>query len=906
VTAANGKPRHKGENAPRLTRTQAWLLRTVPAAHREHLVGDLLEEYQRRGFASRNARTKRRWFRREIVRAIVANLTTRARHRLTRPRRRRKLPSTSNGRGNLMESTIQDLRLALRAFVRNPGVAAVIVVTLALGIGANTAIFSVLNTVLLKPLPFPELDRLVTVWTPQQGYTRNPLCDADWIDLRDGSKSFEYWGPYLPESFNLSGDEVPERVRGVSVTPGVLRALGTVPSQGHLFTQSDMQDPSRGTVLVSERLWKTRYASDPDFVGRVIRIDGAGRTVIGILPEDFRFPGRQSLREPEVLLPLYLDETDLERGSYFLSVLGRLREDVPIEAARIELGTIAARLEEAYPETNRDRIVEVFRLKDEVLGDSESRVWTLLGITGIVLLIACTNVASVLLARNAARGAEMAVRVSMGAGRGRLVRQLLTESLVFSVVGGTAGLLLAWWGIGLLRGTTAANLPRIAEVQIDMAVVLFTYGVALLTGVLFGILPALTTSRTNLTVGLGRQSRTVASTRSQSRFLGMLIVGQFALTFVLANAAGLLVRSLWNVTDSRELHQPGKALLAGYLTPREESDEILTPDPFLDRLLERLKDMPGVVSTGATSRLPLLGGWTAGVLSDCQEYDSNADRGYVNVICATPGYIDAIGMTILQGRDLANQDLDAGNPGVLVNRSLASSLWSGENPIGRRIRANSPSPWFEASVVGVVDDVKQEGLERPVNASMIIPFFPPFQADRWVVLRTEGDPKTLVSGLREQLALLDPHLPLTRVLTGTELYDLLAEDRRFTTRVIGLFALVALCLVTAGTYGVMAFLVRRRTHELGIRAALGAGQTAVMGMVITKSLYLAGAGILIGLLGAFLTSSVLGNLLFGVSPLDPMFLSGATMFMLVLATGAAAIPAIRAVRIDPVEVMRAD
>jgi predicted permease len=805
-----------------------------------------------------------------------------------------------------MESTIQDLRLALRAFFRNPGVASVIVVTLALGIGANAAIFSVMNTVILKPLPFPELDRLVTVWTPQTGYSRNPLCDADWIDLRDGSESFEFWGPYLPESFNLSGDEDPERVRGVSVTLGVLEALGIVPSRGRLFTERDMQDPSRSTVIVSERLWKTRYGSDPDLIGRDIRIDGAGRTVIGILREDFRFPGRQALREPDVLLPLYLDETDPERGSYYLSVLGKLREDVSLEAARRELGVIAARLEEAYPETNRDRIVEMYRLREEVLGDSGSRVWTLLGIAGIVLLIACTNVASVLLGRNAARNAEMAVRISLGAGRGRLVRQLLTESLVFSIVGGTAGLLFAWWGIGLLRGTTSANMPRIADVQIDMAVVLFTYCVAVLTGVLFGILPALTTSRTNLTSNLGQQSRTVAMSRSQSRFLGILIVCQFALTFVLANGAGLMVRSLWNATDSRELRQPRQALLAGYMTPREESDEIITPDPFLDRLLERLRGMPGVSSAGATSRLPLLGGWTAGVLSDRQEYDSNVDRGYVNVICATPEYIDAVGMTLLQGRDLTNEDLDAGNLGVLVNRTLASSFWPGEDPVGRQVRSNSSTPWFEASVVGVIEDVRQEGLERPASASVYVPFFPPFQADRWVVLRAEGDPHGLVAGLREQLAVLDPHLPLTRVLTGTELYDLLAEDRRFTTRLIGLFALVALCLVAAGTYGVMAFLVRRRAHEMGIRAALGANRTDVLRMVFGRSLQLASAGMVLGLLAAVLTSRVVGNLLFGVGPLNPVFLAGAAVFMLSVAIIAASVPALRAARVDPVEVMRAE
>jgi hypothetical protein len=278
----------------------------------------------------------------------------------------------------------------------------------------------------------------------------------------------------------------------------------------------------------------------------------------------------------------------------------------------------------------------------------------------------------------------------------------------------------------------------------------------------------------------------------------------------------------------------------------------------------------------------------------------------VNIICATPGIFDAMGIALIQGRGIRTEDLDAGHLGVVVNRALASSFWPGEDPIGRRLRSNTSSPWFEASVVGVVEDVRQEGLERPSTASVYVPFFPWFQSEVWVVLRTEGVPQTLVPGLREQLAALDRHVPLTRVFTGAELYELLADNRRFNTLLIGLFALVALCLVTAGTYGVMAYLVRRRTHELGIRAALGAGQTTVMRMVISKSLYMACTGILIGLLGAFLTSSVLGSLLFGVGPLDPMFLAGAGVFMLIVATSAAAIPAIRAVRVDPVEVMRAD
>ncbi len=332
----------------------------------------------------------------------------------------------------------------------------------------------------------------------------------------------------------------------------------------------------------------------------------------------------------------------------------------------------------------------------------------------------------------------------------------------------------------------------------------------------------------------------------------------------------------------------------------------MTPDPLLDQLLERVRTLPGVRSAGATARLPLQGGWTAGILTESQDYDPEVDGGYVNVVCASPGYVEAVGMNLIRGRDLSRQDMNEGNLGALVNRTLAEAAWPGESPLGKRIRANDRDPWFEATIVGMVDDVRQNGLESPVEPVVYFSFFPFFQPNRWVVVRTEGDPLTLVPALREQLAELDPHLPINRVLTGADLYDSMATQRRFTTRLIGLFALVALCLVTAGTYGVMAFMVRQRSHEMGVRAALGANRNRIISLVLSRSLHLAFAGIGLGLLGAFLASGVVGSLLYGVGPLNISFLAGAAAFMVLVAICAALVPGLRAVRIDPVEVMRAD
>ncbi|NIN71143.1 MAG: FtsX-like permease family protein [Gemmatimonadetes bacterium] len=806
----------------------------------------------------------------------------------------------------ILDDLLQDLRYTIRGLIKRPGFTSVIVITLALGIGANTAIFSVLRNVVLRPFPYAEPDRLVTVWTPQIGYSFNPLSAPDWLDFREASESFEAWGVYQMGAMNLSGDAMPERVMGVRVTAGVLQTLGTVAARGRLFTEEETEDPVARAVIVSDGLWRSRFGADPDLIGREILINRESWTVIGILSSDFRFPGWQSLAEPGLLIPLALGVTATDRGSYYLRVIGRLREGISVQRADEELNTIAARLAGAYPETNDRRIARVIPLRDIVLGDSATRLWILLGVTGIVLLIACTNVAGLLMARNAGRKVEMAVRASMGAGRRRLLRQMLTESLVVALVGGTAGLLLAWWGIGMLGGVMPGTLPRVDQLRIDTIVVLFACGLALFTGVLFGIFPALTTSAVDLTSAFREGARTLTAGRSRTRFLGAMIVAQFALTFVLADAAALMLRSLWQATGSRELHEPGQVLVAGYLTARERGEESIVTDPFLEPLRERLQALPGVQSVGVSTRLPLVGGWSSGILAEGQDYDPEIDRGYVNMVCASPGYFDAMGIGLLRGRDLRPEDSEEGHLGVVVNRRFAEQSWPGQNPVGKRIRANAATPWFEAVIVGVVEDVRQNGLESRIEPGVYLPFFPPFTPNRWIAIRTAGEPMALVPELRRQLVELDPHLPLTQIFTAEELYGFMATQRRLTTQLIGLFALVALSLVAAGTYGVMAFLVRQRTHEMGVRVALGASRAGVVRLVLGRTLRLALVGIVLGLLGAVVASDVVGSLLYGVGPLDPIFLIGAVAFLILVAMSAAAVPALRAVRIDPVEVMRAE
>ena len=799
----------------------------------------------------------------------------------------------------------QDLRLSLRTIRKRPTFALIVILTLALGIGANSAIFSVLRVVVLRPLPYPKPDRLVTVWTPQVGYDFVPLSAPDWEDYKKRSRSFEAWGVYQPASLNLSGEGEPDQVNGISLSAGLLQALGATAASGRLFTTEETEDPSASVAVVSHGLWRRRFGSDPNLLGGEILINREPRTVVGILPEGFQFPDWQNFSEPDVLIPISLRPETADRGGYYLRVIGRLREGRSVKGAQEELQGIAARLEEVYPETNLRRTAQVVPLRNIALGDSPRRLWILLGATGFVLLLACANVGGLLLSRNAGRSVEMAVRASMGAARSRLVRQMLTESLTLALLGGAAGLLVAWWGSGMLARFIPGSLPRGSEAGIDGLVVLVTLGVTLLTSVLAGVVPALATSVTRLRDTLQEGSRTMTLGRPRGRLLGAMIVLQVALTFVLADGATLMLQSLRQATGTQELNQPGQVLVARYTQPPAETEEIILPDPFLDRFLERVRALPGVKGAGASTQLPLQGGWTAGVLPEGTDYDPDVDQGFTHMAPTSAGYFQAVGIDILRGRDFQPGDLAEGTLGIVVNQAFAEKSWPGENPLGKRVRSNTAGdPWFDAVVVGVVENVRQYGLESRAEPEIFLPFFPYFQPDRWLAVRTEGNPRALVPALRQVLAELDPHRPLTQVFTGTDLYDSLARGRRVTTRLIGIFAVVALSLVAAGTYGVMSFLVEQRTQEMGIRVALGAQRRDVAWQVLRTSLTLVSVGIVLGLMGLVGVSSVVQSLLFEAEALSPRAMVATALGLAAIATAATSIPALRAIQANPVEAMR--
>jgi predicted permease len=727
------------------------------------------------------------------------------------------------------------------------------------------------------------------------------------VDLREGSTSFAALGVYEPQLLNLSGEGEPEQLRGMRVSAGVFQALDASAAKGRLISPEESGIMAARVAVISHGLWQRRFGADPRMLGRGILINEETWTVVGILPETFRFPDWGGLTNPDVFLPVALDPASADRGSYYLRVLGRLEDGRSLEQARDELNGIAARLASEYPETNGHRVVQVFPLEDMVLGATPRRLWILLGVTGLVLLLACANVGGLLLARNLARRFEMAIRASLGAGRGRLIRQLLTEALALAFVAGVIGLLLTWLGADLLARILPPNLLVGTEIRVDGLVVSCTMGVAVLTTLLAGVMPALVSSGLSSARILRDSSRAVASGRGQGKLLGSMVVAQFALAFVLVDSAGLMLQSLRQAMSNRELVEPEKVLVVGYLQPSERSEDLFLSDPFLEEFLRRARGLPGVRVAGATTTLPLQNLWSSDLLAEGEEYDPDIAVPSTQMVPVTPGYFDAMGIRLLRGRDLVPEDLTGGAIGVVVNETFANQRWPGERALGRRIRANVPAdPWLEAVVVGVVEDVRQRGLETVPDPGVFLPFFPPFQPNRWLAIRTDSDPLLLVPALRGAFSELDPHRPITQVFTGKELYESAARSRTSTARIFGLFALVALSLAAAGTFGVMSFFVGQKLRELAIRVALGARRQEVVWMVLRVGLTLSIVGVGIGLLGFWGVSGILQSLLYGVGALNPLLLALSGLCLALVALIAAGAPALRASRAHPADVMRAE
>lgn len=799
-----------------------------------------------------------------------------------------------------------DLRFAMRALKKNPAFLTFAALILGLGIGVNTAIFSVLRTVVLQPLPYPESNRLITVWTPQIGYSFNPMSTPNYLDYQERSESFEAWGAFTNRNVNLAGEERPERIRSIWCTSGLLEALGIQPAMGRLFSEDEEQPTAGKVVLISDSLWRRYYDSDPDIVGRTITVDSESYTVLGIMPAEFEFPAIFYTRNVELLFPLSLTLDEDGRDSHWLWTIGRLKENVTIDQARTDFQSIAASLAEEYPAANTRRIARLVPLTDMVVGMISGGIWVLMVAVGFVLLIACANVASMLMARGVNRQIEIALRASMGASRSRLIRQMLTESLVLAAIGGIVGVLLAWWGVGILRGTIPSSVPRITTLQMDGWILLFCATITLLTGFVFGLLPAFSTSRLNLTRSLHEGGRSRIPGKRQTRLLGTLVVIQFALALVLANSAILLWKSLTNLTGSPELSEPDRVLVAGISLQGLAYEGIEQRNIFWAQMLDRARNLPGVESAGACSQLPFNYGRSGSILAEREEFDPETDHPLTAFTWVTGDYFQAIGVPLLAGRTLEGRDANREDMYIVVNRTLAEHYWPDESAIGKRLRSNSVPQWFEATVVGVVDDFRQWGLEGSVYPEIFFPFNLHTRNERSLVIRTAGDPLSYVSSIRQEVAGIDRNVPLSSVRTGKQLYSDSSAGRRYSTLLFGLFAMLALMLVAAGIYGVMSFHVAHRTHEIGIRMALGAERNRVLRLVIGQGFRLSMVGIAVGLGGSLATASITSSLLFQVSPLNLLSIVGTGLLLTIIGLFSTFIPALRAMVVDPVRAIQTE
>lgn len=800
----------------------------------------------------------------------------------------------------------QDLSFGLRQLFRRPALPLIIILLLVLGIGINTAIFSVVKKVLLEPLPFEKSENVMALWQTDKRASYVPISGPNFLDWREQSQSFETLVAYEPRAMNLTSGGDPERLQGTVTTAGLFELLRVQPAMGRTFVPEEEQPGKGNVVILSDGLWRHRFGADPDLLGETITLDRKGYTVVGIMPPGFQHPCPWSIGDTiDVWVPFPRNELEgSDRGQHSFLALGRLAAGVTQEAAQGEMDVIAQQLAEAYPDDNEDEGINVVPAHGGLVRRIEGQLVLLLGAAGFVLLIVCGNVAGILLAKATTRQTEVAIRSSLGASRARVIRQLVTENIPLFLIGGCGGALLARWSIEGLRALFPADIPRIQETGIDLWVLAFTLGISLATGIIFGLIPALSVSKTDLVESLKQGRGAVHVGRSRMR--NVLVVTQFALTLVLAHGAALMLASYRDLRNQDHGFRTEGVLTMRLDMKGPQYEETLQVRTFFDEAIERIEALPGIERAGAISRLPLEGGTNGTSFAEGQE---NEEGTLVEIKVTTPQYFEAMGIPFLAGRNLRDEDGHLQRPGVVVNESLARRFWPDEDPIGKRFRFSAPI-WL--NVVGVVGDTRQWGLERGPLAEAYFPYIqapevPPlvsFGQVKFLVVRTEGDPMGLVGAIRREILAVDPYQPISDIRTTDMLVDQSIARRKFNTILIGLFAAIGLILVAAGIYGVMAYFVSQRSHEIGVRIALGANRSSVLKMVLGQGLSLTALGVALGLIGVFAATKLIGSIVYGVSPTDPATLVGGLLFLVTVGTAGSLIPASRATRIDPVSALR--
>ncbi len=803
----------------------------------------------------------------------------------------------------LLEDLYEDARFGLRKLHKSPGFNAVAILTLALGIGANTAVFTVVNGVLLQPMPFPEPDRLFLVsFSPQGGpfETGPSLSDRDYLEFREQDRLFEHLTSFAASRVNLTeaGDAV--QIPAASITTDFFSTLQANPEMGRGFRAEEDQPGRDNVVVLSRKLRSERFGSDPQILGKTIRLDGINRTVVGIMPAGFGFP-----YDAEVWLPLAIRIDS--HNSYSRPVVGRLKAGISRQQAQAELETFTQRLPRRPGENKRDRVAQIIPLKELLVANVRQSLLIFAGAVGFVLLIACANVANLFLARAAGRGQEMAVRNALGAGRWRLTRQLLTESTLVSAAGGAVGIVLAFWSVpALIALAPPGKIPRIEMIQIDASVLAFTFGLSMITGIVFGLAPALRATQRDVRESLSRTGRSLTGRHEGMR--SALAVSEIALALVLLTGAGLMLKSFLRLRAVNPGFEPGNVMTMTVDLPESAYRTAAQMRAFHTRTLESLSNLPGVLAAGAVNWRPLGNELTMG---DFQvEGGQPLPPGYmVDKPCASPGYFRAMGIRLLRGREFTEGD-DATAPGVVVlSQSVAHSLWPGSDPLGKRISMeDNPKPGDWLIVVGVVDDVKQRGLAKKSDPAIYQPYLqvthPFFLSHMTFVARTASNPLGVASGMRGVLGEVDKDQPAQSISAMDNLIAATTAEPQFQARLLAVFAIMALALAIVGIYGLLAYSVAQRTREISVRMALGAQTADVVQMLVRSTLVLVGAGILIGTAGALAVTRVLARFLFEVKPSDPPTIAAVALTLVCAALAACYVPARRAMRVDPIVALR--
>ncbi len=815
-----------------------------------------------------------------------------------------------------MHDLLQDIRYALRHWAKRPAVAILIVLTLAVGVGANAAIASIVNAVLLRPLPYPQPDRLVAIFSQfkAQNFNHFWISPPEYKELERWNKSFTAIGAYRTGAVNIGAPDEPLRVRSAIASATLFTALNATPLAGRPYTAEEDLPDGPPVVVIGERLWRRAFGADPALVGRTVEVDGRARTVVGVMPASFDVEDAGV----DAWVPLALDPANPGgRASHYLYLIGRLKPDVSFEQAKLELAGLVARWVDDLPDTHvpstDNHPILMQPLKEDLVGAARPKMLLLAGAVCLVLLIACANVANLLLARAEARQREVAVRTALGAGRGRLARQFLTEAVLLALAGGALGVVIAVWGVNTVLAANPGSVVRVDEIGLDLPLLAYTLAVAIATGLLFGLAPALHARARTFFAGLKDGARSSAS-RGRQLFRASLVVAEVALAFVLVIGAGLLLKSFWTLSRVDPGFEPKGALTFQLSLPTTAYPDGAATRAFYERLLEGLRSLPGVESATAMSGLP--------PVRDMNANDTNFEGvprppdGPIHNVdyyqFAAQQYFEAMKIRLVQGRVFEPQDAASTTPVVVVNQRLTEVFWPGQNPLGKRLQPelSDDRPWF--TVVGVVADVKQGGMNRPAGTEI---YFSSEQVQallgfslrtRNVVVRTPGDPLALAGAVRAEVAKLDPTLPVASLQTLEEAVSDSVSDPRLMTLLVAVFGAVALLLAAVGTYGVLSYAVEERRHEVGVRMALGSRPGGVLKLVLARGLTLVACGLVLGLAGTLAARKLIGRVLFEVAPTDPATYAAVAGILAAVAFLACFIPAQRATRVDPAVTLRSE